>query len=256
MSLKLFRRGSARCVGLLSAFVTILLCLYYISMGQQTGITSPAIREIGSSTMTNNPLVSAPAASSSLVSGFGDTGNSADSDSGGVNDEAAFVPQYNQKQNKGLDEHTNSHPKQDRNNRIYEYDLQQSKQHQQLDDKGNMNRPAETKDKSNTAGSHVGMDLQYSNEQLLRFHSGQEQNEGGPMSLSPTNNISNGTKAAGSDPVFAPSLSFIGDDNGAKEKGGHSTNWSAKCHYHLDESATNITAIDEYAKFDFQVNSN
>uniref|UniRef100_A0A182IYJ7 Alpha-mannosidase n=1 Tax=Anopheles atroparvus TaxID=41427 RepID=A0A182IYJ7_ANOAO len=34
MTVKLFRRGSARCIGLLSAFVTILLCLYYISMGQ------------------------------------------------------------------------------------------------------------------------------------------------------------------------------------------------------------------------------
>lgn len=34
MTFKVFRRGSARCVGLLSAFVTILLCLYYISMGQ------------------------------------------------------------------------------------------------------------------------------------------------------------------------------------------------------------------------------
>lgn len=34
MTVKIFRRGSARCIGLLSAFVTILLCLYYISMGQ------------------------------------------------------------------------------------------------------------------------------------------------------------------------------------------------------------------------------
>lgn len=34
MTLKLFRRGSARCIGLLSAFITILLCLYYIAMGQ------------------------------------------------------------------------------------------------------------------------------------------------------------------------------------------------------------------------------
>lgn len=36
MSFKIFRRGSARCIGLLSAFVTILLCLYYISMGQSS----------------------------------------------------------------------------------------------------------------------------------------------------------------------------------------------------------------------------
>lgn len=34
MTFKLLRRGSARCIGLLSAFVTILLCLYYISIGQ------------------------------------------------------------------------------------------------------------------------------------------------------------------------------------------------------------------------------
>lgn len=39
MTVKIFRRGSARCIGLLSAFITILLCLYYISIGQssQTG---------------------------------------------------------------------------------------------------------------------------------------------------------------------------------------------------------------------------
>ncbi|XP_055588415.1 alpha-mannosidase 2 [Uranotaenia lowii] len=40
MTVKIFRRGSARCIGLLSAFVTILLCLYYISMGQPSA--SPA----------------------------------------------------------------------------------------------------------------------------------------------------------------------------------------------------------------------
>ncbi|XP_052836777.1 alpha-mannosidase 2 isoform X2 [Drosophila gunungcola] len=51
MSFKLFRRGSARCIGLLSAFVTILLCLYYISIGQpnpapvsETGAPSAALR--------------------------------------------------------------------------------------------------------------------------------------------------------------------------------------------------------------------
>jgi len=51
MSFKVFRRGSARCIGLLSAFVTILLCLYYISIGQpnpapisETGAPSAALR--------------------------------------------------------------------------------------------------------------------------------------------------------------------------------------------------------------------
>ncbi|XP_037033784.1 alpha-mannosidase 2 [Bradysia coprophila] len=34
MTFKVFRRGSARCFGLLAAFITILLCLYYISFGQ------------------------------------------------------------------------------------------------------------------------------------------------------------------------------------------------------------------------------
>ncbi|XP_002074126.2 alpha-mannosidase 2 isoform X1 [Drosophila willistoni] len=47
MSFKLFRRGSARCIGLLSAFVTILLCLYYISIGQPN--PAPAT-EVGSAT--------------------------------------------------------------------------------------------------------------------------------------------------------------------------------------------------------------
>lgn len=36
MTLKIFRRGSARCLGLLCAFATILLCLYYISIGQSS----------------------------------------------------------------------------------------------------------------------------------------------------------------------------------------------------------------------------
>lgn len=38
MIVKIFRRGSARCIGLLSAFVTILLCLYYISIGQPSNV--------------------------------------------------------------------------------------------------------------------------------------------------------------------------------------------------------------------------
>ncbi|XP_037942924.1 alpha-mannosidase 2x-like [Teleopsis dalmanni] len=57
MSLKLFRRGSARCLGLLSAFVTILLCLYYISMGQPTlqpKDTTATITIIGGSGSTSS----------------------------------------------------------------------------------------------------------------------------------------------------------------------------------------------------------
>ncbi|CAO1425015.1 unnamed protein product [Diamesa hyperborea] len=34
MTVKIFRRGSARCFGLLTAIITILVCLYYISIGQ------------------------------------------------------------------------------------------------------------------------------------------------------------------------------------------------------------------------------
>ncbi|XP_053682330.1 alpha-mannosidase 2 [Sabethes cyaneus] len=41
MTVKIFRRGSARCIGLLSAFITILLCLYYISMGQPSTTPGP-----------------------------------------------------------------------------------------------------------------------------------------------------------------------------------------------------------------------
>lgn len=33
MTVKLFRRGTARCIGLLFAVLTILLCLYYVSVG-------------------------------------------------------------------------------------------------------------------------------------------------------------------------------------------------------------------------------
>lgn len=41
MTLKIFRRGSARCIGLLCAFATILLCLYYISIGQSSSGVRP-----------------------------------------------------------------------------------------------------------------------------------------------------------------------------------------------------------------------
>lgn len=47
MSFKLFRRGSARCIGLLSAFVTILLCLYYISIGQPNQAHSTDANALG-----------------------------------------------------------------------------------------------------------------------------------------------------------------------------------------------------------------
>lgn len=47
MTFKLFRRGSARCIGLLSAFVTILLCLYYISIGQPNPTHIPDANIVG-----------------------------------------------------------------------------------------------------------------------------------------------------------------------------------------------------------------
>ncbi|KAH8271339.1 hypothetical protein KR018_007297 [Drosophila ironensis] len=59
MSFKLFRRGSARCIGLLSAFVTILLCLYYISIGQPNSVP---VSETGASTAAfrGSPLNALP----------------------------------------------------------------------------------------------------------------------------------------------------------------------------------------------------
>lgn len=48
MTVKIFRRGSARCIGLLSAFVTILLCLYYISMGQPSNAPTTTATSGGS----------------------------------------------------------------------------------------------------------------------------------------------------------------------------------------------------------------
>ncbi|KAH8382885.1 hypothetical protein KR009_005713 [Drosophila setifemur] len=55
MSFKLFRRGSARCIGLLSALLTILLCLYYISIGQPN---QAPVSETGASTtvLRGSPL--------------------------------------------------------------------------------------------------------------------------------------------------------------------------------------------------------
>ncbi|EDW59490.1 alpha-mannosidase 2 [Drosophila virilis] len=53
MSFKLFRRGSARCIGLLSAFVTILLCLYYISIGQPNQAHSTDTNALGLAVSVN-----------------------------------------------------------------------------------------------------------------------------------------------------------------------------------------------------------
>ncbi|XP_055908577.1 alpha-mannosidase 2 [Eupeodes corollae] len=47
MTFKIFRRGSARCIGLLSAFVTILICLYYISIGQHSVDQQKNLRLVG-----------------------------------------------------------------------------------------------------------------------------------------------------------------------------------------------------------------
>uniref|UniRef100_A0A6B2E8D7 Alpha-mannosidase n=1 Tax=Phlebotomus kandelakii TaxID=1109342 RepID=A0A6B2E8D7_9DIPT len=57
MTVKIFRRGSARCIGLLSALVTILLCLYYISMGQPLSSRERADKR--ATHMTNDKLKAA-----------------------------------------------------------------------------------------------------------------------------------------------------------------------------------------------------
>lgn len=43
MSVKILRRGSPRCIGLLSLLAIGVVCLYYISYGQQIGGTKNII---------------------------------------------------------------------------------------------------------------------------------------------------------------------------------------------------------------------
>ncbi|KAM8704394.1 hypothetical protein ACLKA7_008924 [Drosophila subpalustris] len=73
MSFKLLRRGSARCIGLLSAFVTILLCLYYISIGQPNPTHIPDGNTVG----LPLGLARGQAPSTAALSGFSVGGGSA-----------------------------------------------------------------------------------------------------------------------------------------------------------------------------------
>lgn len=73
MTFKLFRRGSARCIGLLSAFVTILLCLYYISIGQPNPTHIPDANAVGLAVAMGRGQASSAAALGGFSVGGGNT---------------------------------------------------------------------------------------------------------------------------------------------------------------------------------------
>lgn len=73
MTFKLFRRGSARYIGLLSAFVTILLCLYYISIGQPNPTHIPDANAVGLTVAMGRSQASSAAALGGFSVGGGST---------------------------------------------------------------------------------------------------------------------------------------------------------------------------------------
>ncbi|XP_058974051.1 alpha-mannosidase 2 [Musca domestica] len=180
MTVKIFRRGSARCIGLLSAFITILLCLYYISMGQPSNI------------QPKEPIASLFVGSSggSGASAVG-PGNNLVAENGADNTVPQQLRIYGSKVRHGNNEDEHAPPT-------------ALRQHQ-LMAKSAVNGP-----RQNTVGGDA---------------------------------VDYGAAAAGS----------IGVDGsfGSANMYVNNPQWGDKC-YILEESDTNITAQDEYAKFDFQ----
>ncbi|KNC30549.1 hypothetical protein FF38_05570 [Lucilia cuprina] len=189
MTFKIFRRGSARCIGLLSAFITILLCLYYISMGQ------PSIQP-------KDPL------QASLLTGQQATLiTSANGGTGSMQQQQ----QQQQHYNKNYASHKMKYNDNEYNTASATYRQQHQQQQHKLIAKSALynNNPALQAGSSITTGGGLAGD------------SGSGSTSG-----------NDGTSYAASMYVNNPQ-------------------WGDKC-YILDESDTNITAQEEYAKFDFQ----
>lgn len=186
MTFKIFRRGSARCIGLLSAFITILLCLYYISMGQPSSLQPKE-----------------PIASLFGSSGSGGAGSSISS--------AAGQQQANLVSANG--------------GNVLHQQLQQQQQQQQFRIYGSKSRHNNNDDEN--WGAATAPKQQH---QLML------------------------AKTAVNGPFLNPSEDEVNDVNGGSGASMYVSNpqWGDKC-YILDESDTNITAQEEYAKFDFQV---
>ncbi|KAM7362836.1 alpha-Mannosidase class II b isoform 1-T2 [Cochliomyia hominivorax] len=195
MTFKIFRRGSARCIGLLSAFITILLCLYYISMGQ------PSIQPkdpLQASLLTGQQQQQqATLISSGIGSGVGGI-------SGSIQHQQQ---QQHQHYNKNYASHKIKYNNDNEDNTVSGTHKQQQ-QHKLL-----------------------GKTALYSN---------------GPGSIT----TGNGEQLTGDG---STSGGGSGSGSSTYTSGMYVNNpqWGDKC-YILDESDTNITAQEEYAKFDFQ----
>lgn len=186
MTFKLFRRGSARCIGLLSAFITILLCLYYISMGQPSSTLQP-----------KDPL------QASLLTGQ-QQATLISSPNGGIG-----TLQQQQHYNKNYASH-------------------KMKQHNYNNNNNEDNTASATYLQKHKLIAKAAA-APYSNDPGMQQQT---------FDIASTTGGSSGTSGS---TTYAASGMYVNNPQ-----------WGDKC-YILDESDTNITAQEEYAKFDFQV---
>uniref|UniRef100_A0A1B0BKC5 Alpha-mannosidase n=1 Tax=Glossina palpalis gambiensis TaxID=67801 RepID=A0A1B0BKC5_9MUSC len=204
MPFKIFRRGSARCIGLLSAFITILLCLYYISMGQ------PVIPNASKELRAADDGLNTPSLSSTLhsynIRNSSATGN-------------GHLPLQRQQQQ----QHYTNH-----NDIIYDNKTKRSEQYL----KTKIFTGFSEKHKLIAKAIHNNNNDDHHHEQQQHQHLQQQQQR--QQSIS--------SMATTTTPVNTAAL--IGGIDVKPQ-------WDDKC-YNLDESDTNITALEEYAKFEFQ----
>lgn len=207
MTFKIFRRGSARCIGLLSAFITILLCLYYISMGQPS--IQPNKDPLQASLLTGQQqqqqatLISSASGISSSV--------------------------HQQYYNKNYASHKMKFNSNNNNNNDNEDNTASATYRQQQQHRLLAKTALYSNDPALQAGTGTGSILTTGN-------------DGGLAGDGSTSGNGGSGGSSSSSTTYASSM-YVNNPQ-----------WGDKC-YILDESATNITAQEEYAKFDFQVNA-
>lgn len=209
MTFKLFRRGSARCIGLLSAFITILLCLYYISMGQPSTTIQPNKEQLQASLLTGQQQQQATLLSSANGGGGG---------VGGVGN--------NQQQQQHYNKNYASHK------------IKHSSNSNNYNNEDNIAPAAAPAAPSYTRQHKLIAKAAYNNDPAL-----QQLDTGAGAGAGATTGGSGGSGTSGSGSTTYSFASGMYVNN---------PQWGDKC-YILDESDTNITAQEEYAKFDFQV---
>lgn len=209
MTFKIFRRGSARCIGLLSAFITILLCLYYISMGQPS--IQPNKDPLQASLLTGQQQQQ----QATLIS-------SASGISSSVHQQYYNKNYASHKMKFNSNNNNNNNDNED-NTASATY-RQQQQQHKLL-----AKTALYSNDPALQAGTGTGSVLTTGN-------------DGGLAGDGSTSGNGGSGGSSSSSTTYASSM-YVNNPQ-----------WGDKC-YILDESATNITAQEEYAKFDFQVNA-